>query len=518
MDITQLTGFIGDSTSFQIPLTWAGTAFSPGETWAIIFTAKHRASDADDAAVFQKASNAGITLSGASTAVIATVPSDTATLQACTLHCDIQAQHLTTGEVRTVGYARLALSRDITRETTISLPIYTTEEYVARGETGPSGADRTVKSSSFTAANGTSYAVTASATVTDPSPVEGKGYNVLVVAGTTTIGGIDYSTAGTVIERVYHSGTWRSSKYTDSASISATDISDSSATGRTVLTGTATQARAAISAAQAIETKTANFTASIGGRYIVETGGTVSITDPTGTTAGDSYEVWVGSGSIQFNATGTSYTASRFSIRRRYTGSAWATPAPMLSDTLTVGSGTWSGSTITGAQTVSGQLQLTGQSATDSNSAMTRGLSDARYGSIIVMRLASDFDITSAILADVTGMSLSLEANTNYEVTGLLYVSAAGTSSRVQHQFAYSGTFQTMPGAIASNSTSGTYFFGGPTSHGFADANNTTAPFQMAGIIRTSNAGTLKVQNYRISGSGTPKLLAGSQIVLRKIP
>ena len=300
--------------------------------------------------------------------------------------------------------------------------------------------------------------------------------------------------------------------------IVSADITDASATGRTVLTGTATQARAAISAAQAIETKTANFTASIGGRYIVETGGTVSITDPTGTTAGDSYEVWAGSGSIQFNGTGTSYTASRFSIRRRYTGSEWATPAPMLSDTLTVGSGTWSGTTITGAQTMSGQLQLTGQSATDANSAMTRGLADTRYGSIVVMRLASDFDITSASLADVTGMSLSLEANTIYEVTGLLYVSAAGTSSRVQHQFAYSGTFQTMPGAIASNSTSGTYFFGGPTSYGFADANNTTVPFQMAGIIRTSNAGTLKLQNYRISGSGTPKLLAGSQIVLRKIP
>jgi hypothetical protein len=82
-----------------------------------------------------------------------------------------------------------------------------------------------------------------------------------------------------------------------------------------------------------IETKTANFTAVVGGRYIVESGGTVSITDPSGTAAGDSYEVWIGSGSIQFNGTGTSYTASRFSIRRRYSGSAWTTPSPMLSDT-----------------------------------------------------------------------------------------------------------------------------------------------------------------------------------------
>jgi hypothetical protein len=86
-------------------------------------------------------------------------------------------------------------------------------------------------------------------------------------------------------------------------------------------------------AARKIETKTANFTAEIGGRYIVESGGNVVITDPSGTTAGQSYEVWVGSGTIQFSS-GQTYAASRFSIRRRYTGSAWATPTPFLSDSI----------------------------------------------------------------------------------------------------------------------------------------------------------------------------------------
>ena len=98
----------------------------------------------------------------------------------------------------------------------------------------------------------------------------------------------------------------------------------------------AAQSAAQAASARAIEIRTGNFTAVVGGRYITESGGTISITDPTGTTAGQSYEVWIGSGSIQFNGTGTVYSASRFSIRRRFNGSAWVTPAPMLTDQLSV--------------------------------------------------------------------------------------------------------------------------------------------------------------------------------------
>lgn len=92
----------------------------------------------------------------------------------------------------------------------------------------------------------------------------------------------------------------------------------------------AATALANLGAARAIEIKSANFTAAIGGRYLTE--GTVTITDPAGTTAGQSYEVWIGSGTATMG--GTAYAPSRFSIRRRYTGSAWATPSPYLSDAL----------------------------------------------------------------------------------------------------------------------------------------------------------------------------------------
>jgi len=65
-----------------------------------------------------------------------------------------------------------------------------------------------VKSANFTAAVNGRYVITASATVTDPSPEEGKGYVVIVRNGTATIGGVAYSTAGQQIRRIYHSGGW----------------------------------------------------------------------------------------------------------------------------------------------------------------------------------------------------------------------------------------------------------------------------------------------------------------------
>ena len=68
--------------------------------------------------------------------------------------------------------------------------------------------DSTLVSTSLTAALSTQYVVVASATFTDPTPVEGKGFQVYVRNGTATIGGVGYSVAGSVIWRVFHSGSW----------------------------------------------------------------------------------------------------------------------------------------------------------------------------------------------------------------------------------------------------------------------------------------------------------------------
>ncbi len=70
-----------------------------------------------------------------------------------------------------------------------------------------------VVSSNQTAANDQYYINVASATYTDPSPTEGKGFIVLVRNGTATIGGTGYSTAGTLVYRIYHSGAWANYVY-----------------------------------------------------------------------------------------------------------------------------------------------------------------------------------------------------------------------------------------------------------------------------------------------------------------
>ena len=65
-----------------------------------------------------------------------------------------------------------------------------------------------VVSASQTAILGETYIVVASATFTDPSPVEGKGFSVFVRNGTATVGGTAYSQKGTIINRIFHSGSW----------------------------------------------------------------------------------------------------------------------------------------------------------------------------------------------------------------------------------------------------------------------------------------------------------------------
>jgi hypothetical protein len=127
MDTLYRSGFIGDQIVLTLPLKNAdGTEFLAGTSHALIFTAKYQDSDADADAVIQLASGSGIVHS-TSNAICTIHPAATSDLSSCNLIFDIQAQHLTTGEiVRTVAYGRLQLRRDVTRETTTSIPVITT--------------------------------------------------------------------------------------------------------------------------------------------------------------------------------------------------------------------------------------------------------------------------------------------------------------------------------------------------------------------------------------------------------
>ena len=119
----------GDSKTLAIPLTVdglaTGAAFEPAAGDTLIFTVKASPEDTDAAALIQKVTGAGITFSG-STASAEIVYDDTATLDAQVAYFDVQCQALADGAVTTCAIGRIQLVRDITRETTTSIPVYTT--------------------------------------------------------------------------------------------------------------------------------------------------------------------------------------------------------------------------------------------------------------------------------------------------------------------------------------------------------------------------------------------------------
>ena len=164
-----LTQKIGDDAIHRIPLRWGKASFTPGtqapDTWNLIFTLKADVNDVDTQAKIQKQSGTGIVHSG-SNALVAIVPTNTtggtftpvgagspvtvAALAAGTYHWDVQAQNLTTQEVRTVADGTMVLIRDLTRSTTTSVPMYvsqapapTTGATGLTGATGEAGATET---------------------------------------------------------------------------------------------------------------------------------------------------------------------------------------------------------------------------------------------------------------------------------------------------------------------------------------------------------------------------------------
>jgi hypothetical protein len=127
--------YLGDSASITAALKMDGAPFSPGAEWNLIATAKADPyADPDSAALIQKASGAGLTVSAA-VATLSLVPQDTAHLPAGVIHWDIQAQRISPPhEVRTVAVFRMELVRDVTRQTSTSIPIFTTEPPFPGGE------------------------------------------------------------------------------------------------------------------------------------------------------------------------------------------------------------------------------------------------------------------------------------------------------------------------------------------------------------------------------------------------
>ena len=128
------------------------------------------------------------------------------------------------GATSEVGSHKIELDPVLGEEVVFKTPSgKTTGTYTLATTEDIGGSEWIVISANKTAVNDEQYSNVANATYTDPSPVEGKGYNVKVVNGTATIGGVGYA-EGRIITRTYHSGSWRSKVYVDESIVGSATV------------------------------------------------------------------------------------------------------------------------------------------------------------------------------------------------------------------------------------------------------------------------------------------------------
>ena len=135
-----------------------------------------------------------------------------------------------------------------------------------------------VKSANFSAALDGEYVATATLTVTDPSPAQGKGFTVFVRNGTATVGGVAYATAGTTIRRVYHSGAW--ANYSGSGSVAVGDITGLGTGVATALAVNTGSAGAFVTLNGALGTPSSGTVTNLTGTASININGTVGATTP----------------------------------------------------------------------------------------------------------------------------------------------------------------------------------------------------------------------------------------------
>lgn len=156
--MTQFTAFTGDHLVLTVPLVKAGASYTPGGSSAFIFTVKNSRSDPDTAAVIQKASGAGITISG-SNALIALVREDTEELTVPNVlgrRFVFDVLELIDGVSEfPVAEGDFLLKQRITREQQTSIPVITTSDPLPFG--GGAQLTETGTGSLVLTVNGTAY-------------------------------------------------------------------------------------------------------------------------------------------------------------------------------------------------------------------------------------------------------------------------------------------------------------------------------------------------------------------------
>jgi hypothetical protein len=458
-------------------MEWAGEAFSPADEWVLIFTAKDSANDADADSVFQKTSGSGIEVA-AEIATVSLVPYDSLELTEGPRVFDIQAQRISDGKVRTVAVGELYFMRDITRETSTSVPVVTTETPLPFAtETTESILEKLEGAEEDANKIGAEYLPDALTWASgDPNIPEN-----LTVTGITE----PLDSDPVLLERVADANgyarwevddwvvTWGSGDWSVSKNLGVEFLSYS---------------------ASLVESPVGlTFDAPEYGAGIpVITGD-----NPIGSFIGQR---------LQVIDTGIWYS---------WDGSQWVADLSTLGNSASLDVGTTAGTVAAGDHTHT-NAQVNTAIATDP--AATRA-------ALQISTIFFDVDkpVTAGAMTNISGMTATLEANAEYEISGFVGITTTGGSptNRIQLRLAYSGTLAANPGMQFAFQTNGFVFpmvKGAWATTTFADVNNVDRAIPVIAYIRTSTSGSLTVQGHRISG-GTldPYIEAGSRLILRRV-
>ena len=159
-----------------------------------------------------------------------------------------------------------------------------------------------------------------------------------------------------------------------------------------------------------------------------------------------------------------------------------------------------------------------------STSIPTRADADARYIQSIFAHLGSTFTTSSATPLDVTGLAVTLDANSTYVVEIVCMAQSSNTATGVNVTLTISGspTIRTFDRraytavATALDATIGVDDGGSGSTT--IDSANTNRPVNMTGIIVTAGStSTLQVRLYRGGTSNDVRVMQGATIIARKV-
>lgn len=184
--------------------------------------------------------------------------------------------------------------------------------------------------------------------------------------------------------------------------------------------------------------------------------------------------------------------------------------------------------TIAGNKTFSGQTELTGQTAASDTSAMTRALSDARYGRIFGASLTAgvNSDVNTTTYKTVTELSFALDVG-NYYIDAILIHNgnASYATSGVKDRIDFTGTatssgtlYRVLDNATTTLSVPNSLASRVPTIES-APSNRSQTTWRK-GVLTVTSAGTLRVQiaqTAAVAGANTT-LDTGSQLIIHRIP